>query len=78
MYIYIALQSAFLRPMYFLMHLRRYTVFMLRLCNVLYAPLASEFIATLRRLHALGYGLAMCSMHLVPPHALRLCVACML
>ena len=76
--IYIALQSAFLRPMYFLMHLRRYAVFMLRPCSVLYAPLASTCIATLRRLHPLGYGLAMCFMHLLLPHALRHCAACML
>ena len=37
----------------------------LRPCKVLYAPLASEFIATLRRLHALGYGLAMFFVHLL-------------
>ena len=50
----------------------------LRPCNVLYAPLASACIATLRRVHALGYGLAMRFVHLLLPHALRLCVACML
>ena len=50
----------------------------LRPCNVLCAPLASACIASLRRLHAPGYGLAMCFLHLLLPHALRLCVACML
>ena len=41
----------------------------LRPCNALYAPLASACIATMRRLHAPGYGLAMSFMHLLPPHA---------
>ena len=40
-----------------------------RPCCVLYAPLASECIASLRRLHAPGYGLAMCFAHLLLLHA---------